>query len=391
MDTDGYLERASRRLDRFLSKYGGKSWRGCAHFFFWNLGQCFRIPHRPRATGDAVCRIVFLLRGGMGDQMIALNYIQNFERALDCPHEISIGVSHARDLGMVRALCHAQPFVHRVLGSAGSLRSADLVAEMVRFPRILYRGGGKACALGETALRVVDALEGFQAKNPFLFRYSTPADALGIDYSRLMGRNRLQQGDIGGILGVESLYRPVSRADEEGTLKKHGLTGRRFATIQRGSGGRNGNISTKLWPPERFGAVAWMLRERFPDLLLVQVGKTSNDPIPGVGLDLRGKTDLGEIMVLLKRSACHIDGEGGLVHLRHFLGGGPSVVVFGATSARFYGYPENTNLQADFCPDGCEWMTGDYEIHCPRGCEGCENSRRIQPEEVFRSAEKLLS
>lgn len=62
----------------------------------------------------------------------------------------------------------------------------------------------------------------------------------------------------------------------------------------------------------------------------------------------------------------HIDTEGGLVHLRHALGGGPSVVLFGPTSPQVYGYKENLNLRSDKCSVPCEWVVDDWLTRCPR-------------------------
>ena len=49
-----------------------------------------------------------------------------------------------------------------------------------------------------------------------------------------------------------------------------------------------------------------------------------------------------------------------MVHARHFLGGGTSVVLFGPTDERFYGYPENVNLSRRFCPFACELIDDDW-------------------------------
>lgn len=390
MDMDGYLERASRRADRFISKYGGNSWRGFFHFLFWNVGQIFYVRRPMRPINDDVCRILFLLHGGMGDEILTLNYIQNLARFLDLRHEIAVGALHPRDIGMIRTLCQGQDFIHHVVEAGQSIRSFDLVFEMIRFPRLLYYHRAKIARLSVKLTKFADGMETFTAKNPFLFLYSTPADAFGIDYARFMGHDRLRQGDVDDLLGVESLFCPKIVLETENVLAKFSLQNRPFITVARGSGGKNRNVSMKLGSAEKYGGVLQKINARFPNLAVVQVGMASNPLLAGVTHDLRGKTNLDEIMVLLRQSACHLDGEGGLVHLRHFLGGGPSVVLFGPTSAEFYGYPENANLSSGFCPKGCEWMTTDYETQCPRGFSRCENSARIDSETVFKRIMEIL-
>ncbi len=392
MRHEGYLERTSRRADRLILKYGGNTWRGFFHFAFWNLSQPFHFHFPFRPINDDVCRIVFLSDvGGMGDILLALNYIQNFDRHFNAVRrEISIKPVRARDVGVLSTLARNQQFIHRVLGANDSIRKADLVIGFLRFPRILFSHRKKIARLSGELLEYCEKVDRFQKKNGLLYRYSTPADAFGIEFTRFMGRNRLQQGDVEDILGVESLFSPIPSISEPELLAKYSLKDRPFMTVSRGSGGRNRNISMKLWSKEGYSKVLRKLREQFPSLAIVQVGMGSNSLLEGVTIDLRGKTNLDEIMILLRKSAVHLDGEGGLVHLRHFLKGGPSVVLFGPTSPEFYGYPENVNLSSGLCPKGCEWMTIDYEKQCPRGFSGCRNSAMIDPETVVEHLTEIL-
>ena len=140
--------------------------------------------------------------------------------------------------------------------------------------------------------------------------------------------------------------------------------------MQRGIGGGRSadlNVSTRLWPASRYAALNTLIRERYPDLVLVQLGSERTDPLAGIHLDLRGKTTFDEMLVLLAKSRCHIDAECGMVHFRHFLKAGPSIVFFGPTFEDFIGYEENINLRSDACPGGCEWLYGEYSKKCIRG------------------------
>ena len=82
-------------------------------------------------------------------------------------------------------------------------------------------------------------------------------------------------------------------------------------------------------------------------------------------LNLVGKTDFLAAAAILANAALHIDGESGLVHLRHVLGG-RSVVLFGPTPVEYFGYADNCNLVSKGCR-GCMWMTDDWFEVCSRG------------------------
>ena len=100
-----------------------------------------------------------------------------------------------------------------------------------------------------------------------------------------------------------------------------------------------------------------MIHDEFPSLSIVQVGRENPESdLVGTDIDLRDQTSFEELKVILKQSALHIDGECGMVHLNHALGG-RSAVLFGPTNMDFVGYPENINVKAkDACPLWCEWV-----------------------------------
>lgn len=77
--------------------------------------------------------------------------------------------------------------------------------------------------------------------------------------------------------------------------------------------------------------------------------KTTYSKLNGVDIDLVGETSIAELMALLKESQVHLDGECGMVHIRHFVCQKPSIVLFGPTSPKLKGYKENINLRNDGC------------------------------------------
>ena len=119
------------------------------------------------------------------------------------------------------------------------------------------------------------------------------------------------------------------------------------------------------------------------------IGSRRETDIPGL-LDLRGRTTFAEVKALLRGAALHIGGEGLVPHLRHFLGGGPSVVLFGPTSARHYGYPENVNLHGSLCPEGCERLTASWQQRCVLGHPVCRSLEEISVPDILQHSAELL-
>jgi len=123
--------------------------------------------------------------------------------------------------------------------------------------------------------------------------------------------------------------------------------------------------ATKCYPGEHWEHVVGGLKRRYPDVAVVQIGAKTSVPVGGVDVNLVGRTSLAEAAGVIRRALLHVDNEGGLVHVAASLGV-RSVVLFGPTSIRYFGYPENANLSSGFCGD-CWWSTERWMECCPRG------------------------
>lgn len=386
-----FIDVASSKLDSYLAKYADSPLRAFGHFSFWSVRELLgrRIVMKP--ISDDVCRIAFALNGGLGDKLLAVNYIQCFEESLDCRHEIDLYSDHDRHLDELRDFCSGGHFVDRIRPFRDADRRYDLVFDMVRFAFPIYCHRDKIKRLSAKLDVLCGALEDFHRRHHHYFQAMTPADYLGLAWTALNGRTRLQQADIDGHLNVTERLRLKIETPVKDVLARFSLEGVPFVTLQRGVGGSKKNRSTRLWPMDHYLRLVSLLKRRRPEIVIVRLGDAQTLPIPGVDRDLRGKTDFGELKVLLRESLCHIDGECGMVHLRHFLGGGKSVVLFGPTSEALYGYPENANLRSAVCPGGCEWISADYEKRCPRGFSVSECLTHITPEEVLQNIESVIN
>jgi hypothetical protein len=168
------------------------------------------------------------------------------------------------------------------------------------------------------------------------------------------------------------------------------LAGARYVTVHNGFDPDftiSGQRATKCYP--HFGRVVALLREQNPDLVFVQLGTSTSEPIAECDLNLIGRTGLAEVVALLGGAIAHIDNEGGLVHLAACLGV-PAVVLFGPTPSDYFGYPGNINIDPAVCGD-CWWLTRSWMSSCVKGYAVPRCLHEQKPEAVVARALHLFA
>lgn len=147
--------------------------------------------------------------------------------------------------------------------------------------------------------------------------------------------------------------------------------------------------ATKTWGIRQWAEFVRGLKAAHPELMVVQIGGPTSRAIPGVDVDLVGKTTIRQALDVLSRSKLHIDGDSGFVHGATAMGV-PCVAMFGPTPAKFFGYPENENLQDDGC-QSCFWTKNDWLEKCPIGHPSPLCMDRITVDKVIKSTERFLN
>jgi ADP-heptose:LPS heptosyltransferase len=122
---------------------------------------------------------------------------------------------------------------------------------------------------------------------------------------------------------------------------------------------------------------------------VIQLGVAEEEKIEGVTHCLNGQTSLEETGLLIKHSLCHIDTEGGLVHLANAVHA-RCVVLFGPTPVEFFGYPQNINLEPSGCK-ACWFATQNWLIECPRHTSGPECMKEHSAASVADAANKIIA
>ncbi len=338
--------------------------------------------------------LVFYVGGGLGDLLIATNYIYAVQQYVkDTPLKIKISYNSKKLL---------DSFCSLLLGVELTTKAkhvpASVSVDLNRFPRIIS-GDLEAIKNYSPKLgKLFDSWNTFFAHNRKFFALMPQIDGLSNDYTELLESKRINQADIGGFLNLgENYIAPIpypSAGEEQKILEKFGLKDKNFITVNRGQSiSLDSKTNNKLWPVAYYNELVTKLKEYYAGkFIIVQIGAGKEgykEAFKDIDLNLLGKTNLEELKVILKHAKLHIDSEGGLVHLRHALKGGRSVVLFGPTSPKIYGYTENLNLRSKACISPCEWVTNDWLTRCPRRTQKHICMKKLTPETVFEEIKKL--
>lgn len=175
-------------------------------------------------------------------------------------------------------------------------------------------------------------------------------------------------------------------------LDRFGLRNKKYITFHDGIDSTftlGGLRPLKCWPAAKWRALARLLKEKYPDILLVQLGGKNSPKHDFADVSLVGKTHVADLPALLNASLLHIDGESGLVQLSRFLQN-RCVVLFGPTDKDFFGLSKNVNLKENMC-GSCMWLLGTaWHIKCALGYRTCRNMDALAPQKVFETVSGVL-
>lgn len=379
-----FFDAAEHKLSKLRKKYNSSPRVAAFLFGLWMLknaaggnllGDTVLVSSK---NSDTPLGMAALVRGGIGDALLSLAFLHGLAVYAGVP--VFIDVYSSSPPEAVRSLCYG----HKVFRQISSLKHRlineyDLIVDITRmawFPGVNAR---KIAALSPPLLKFIEDTNKFRKKNHAFF--IDEGQRLSMDYANVLGAFRQCQMDMQNILCLKE--QPFSLVCEENiaeTVKTFGLS-EGYITLHRESGDEGKN-SLKLWSETKYRSLITNLREQYPQRNIVLLGCMKDGNFPGV-VDLRGETSFPQLKALLKGAALHIGCEGIMPHLRHFLHGGPSIVLFGPTSCRHYGYGENANLSGTLCPQGCEWLSRDWQGTCIRGFYHCRSLEEISVSHVM--------
>ena len=336
--------------------------------------------------------IGFTLEGGVGDVLIAAAYIQEFRKQLDSNCQIDVYAHPSKDINAV--ICDNPAFDNVYIRdvSYGREHLYDLFIKFLIYPKVHIYHKERVVAFSKKLPLYVDVLQKFETEHSFVFENFPRANMLANLFEKKCGKTRIEQPDIDGCLGLNAATPYKIKVKNTGLLKKYKLLDRPYITVHRGIDGNNAFVeSTKLWLTDYYNELLKLIKKKYPNIVIVQIGISSSRcvTLDNVDINMVGKTTFNEVAELIRGSVIHIDGEGGFVHLNHFLGG-TSAVFFGPTLKEFFGYPENLNFSANVCQNGCEWLTPNWSSKCVMGSSAPKCMVELKPKMVFPAIDDYL-
>ena len=327
-------------------------------------------------------RIAITNGGGMGDSIIDVAFIQNLRKHLPQDAEIDY---YAKSYPLFRNM----PFLNKVEGynKAFNPKSYDLVMTNHRFFII---GNFVEEKIKQQAPVLYKYVKYQQELRSNILKGNNDNNNLYSQYAELLGKNRWEQLDLQGITGFDryyELYMPL-QTEYMSLLKRYNLNPQGYITINRGVDSNLSELCPKLWPLEYYKILVELLREKYPNIKLVQIGANDKYGVIGADINLLGKTNIEETKILLKNSLLHIDVEGGLVHLNHTLHG-KSCVIFGPTKLDEFLYENNINVRTNIC-NPCCWVTQNWQKGCLRGYNIPPCMAGTKPEDVMERISTYL-
>lgn len=343
-----------------------------------------------RARDSAMPPLAFgvILRGGIGDEVMSLAFIHELVGLSGVPCKVDI--FSACPVGVMQSICFGLPHIKHVhaLKERIALDRYDIVLDVLRHAQVK--------ALCENSVRThASDLHAYLQKLIRFQRghatwYSDENQAMGIHYADVMGTFRRGQADFDASLGLkDSAFTLQSRLGFADVARRFSLRPG-YVTLQREAGACAHSL--KLWSAAKYASLLERLCHEHPSTQFVVLGMDKNFDAPDSEqvIDLRGLTGFDEFMALVRHARLHIGCEGVVPHLRHYLRGGPSLVLYGPSCARMLSYPENSALSGAECPNGCEGILFSWQETCLKGYACCRSLEEITVEQVARRVGEML-
>ena len=374
------LEKLQYKIYIYSQKYNDRYYLIIFKLIFFLIRSLFTkkkndptptIPYLKKKKNENCLVIGCVLGGGIGDILLGYLYIVKLSQKLDCKHKLHLFVGQSID--SVQSLLNNNQIISSIsrMDSLPHNKDLDLLIRLeVQFPNLSFINHNKISRLSRFLIDYKNELKKFE-ENYLNIVGSGDRTFYQQAFCLIRNKTRITAMDVHEILGLKNTDRLNLSIPDDGNniLQKYNLSKKKYITINRSCDINNKNSeSLKLWPVQNFNELTSFLKSKYPEIPIIQLGYSAErcKTISNTDINLIGKTNFAEVMALLHNSFLHIDGEGGLVHLRHFLCAKPSVVLFGPTSPKNRGYPENINIRNTDCPcQFCEWIVGEnWQSYC---------------------------
>ncbi|MBR4932665.1 MAG: hypothetical protein IKZ02_06540 [Alphaproteobacteria bacterium] len=383
--TEQYLDKIQTKLDKY-SKSKSSSAKKIALKLLWLNLKFLCTPHsinnKKSSFSDNKQHVSIRCFGGMGDFIFAAKYIEALSNYLSDTTEFDI-LTEKENQELFQSIFNGKRYIHNIV-LLPTKKQYDLSIEITRFPKIVSYFADR---LDVKTRHYVDNIKTFYTDNKLAF-YN---DYIARGITQLSDGKRENQADIYHLLKMEKIpFQLRSDTDKQTISKQFNIPSTDFITIQTGAGKHFQHITNEVrqWSPLYYEHLIRYLKHRYPRHTFIQLGESTHPPLNGIDIDLRSQTSVSELFCLLKHASLHVSQEGGMVIARHFLNSGPSIVLFGPTDEKFFGFDENINIANRSCLHPCEYITPNWMKQCLKTGSCAECMQNLTPNFIINQLKK---
>lgn len=344
------------------------------------------------AYSNRKLKIAVIFYGGMGDFIIGKNWLYHLNSMFGIGREEIKVLCSESEISTLRNLfsdCEWISGIESIDYSDSNLvgDGFDLALRFCIFPYVQSMADEVVSYINPKLYEYADGVREFGLKNyvPGFFASPHFYKTVGKLFADYPEKKYHSHFDVLGNLGIGDEYLcKIPIADGTDYLKELGVSSGKFITLDTGLNREySRKPNTRAWKIADWNELALLLKKKYPNTKVIQIGlKISDEDDIEADLNLNGKTDLEQVKILMKNALLHVDYDGGLIHLRHVLKGGPSVVLYGPSADAVHNYPENISVQANVCKP-CEWTSPDWLSNCPKGYSYPKCMEAITPQMVM--------
>lgn len=385
-----YVFKKSEILKSIVNKEIDGEYDNLCHRCFFNERYQKKALVGDFVLPEGKLRLSIYLGGALGDYIVYLQFVDEISSICECTVDIFLDriefgnfvfgkrenvtiVHDAENCLFLNSVDHYDLALH--LDHGVTLKHCELGAIRRKAPEF-YK---TACKIVEHCKsHAIDIANQWERESVILRR------------AKFFGETKWSQLSCSGAIDMDEMYSNILLNMEYlAVLERYCLSDQKYITINYGADkNMGGTAQTKVLPRETLQTFITKFKTAHPDYLVVQTGMKNSFPLDGADR-YAFNCKLEETAILLKYSSCHVDSEGGLVHLASQLST-PCVVSFGPTPIYYYGYLRNENILSPVC-NNCMSTTGNWSKVCPRGMQIPACMQAITPEMILERTEKILN
>lgn len=333
------------------------------------VGKITDICNRKKKSvyGDGLIHIAFYPSGGLGDYVISARILEELQTMCKC---------------RITVFCERMEFGKAVYGSRDgvdllpydeferSRNQYDLALLVEHFIHVKNWDKDRISILSPTLYKSIQYICDNWNSLYVHIQEQCFRERVQFERCRALGLDRYTELCMGEAFILSDKYVKIPMNDVYKEQFEERNLNTRYITINYGADAmRKGQKQLKMWPKEYYQKFIELIKGKITDIKIVQLGGADAERIRGADSHILGES-LELTKWILKNAECHIDCEGGLVHLATQLKT-KCIVIFGPTPLHMYGYEQNVNLKSKKCSN-CMGLHEDWAYKCYRTLESGE-------------------